>query len=104
MRYEPGLLPDKDPAEKLDVEFDFADEIAPGETISSAVQSVPVRTGTDASPSALLDGAASIVGLGVIQRVKAGVSGVAYVLRSEVTLSSGRVLVLAGILPVRTLA
>lgn len=92
----------KDPAEKLTATFDFSNEIAGGESISSASLACTVISGTDASPEQVLNGAATISGSSVLQPFQGGISGVTYDLRCVATLSSGRVLVLAATLPVRS--
>jgi hypothetical protein len=89
--------PTKDAAEKFAVEFDFS-RLAT--TVDSATVSVSLLTGTDATPSALLDGAAQVSGAKVYQRVKAGVAGCNYRLRCEATAGSD-VWALAESLPVR---
>lgn len=95
--------PDKDPAEKLGLTFTFTPALDALETISTVSLAVTVKSGTDASPSALLDGAAAIVAGQVFQRVKTGVDGAIYLVKCLATLSSGRVLALAALLPVKTL-
>ena len=92
----------KDPAEKLIATFDFSSEIAAIESISSAAVSCTLVAGVDASPEQVLNGAASISGSTVLQPFQGGIAGATYRLRCTATLSSGRVLVLAATLPVRT--
>lgn len=83
--------------------FDFTAEVDAGESIASAVVTVALLNGTDATPSALLNGSLTIAGATVLQPFHGGVDGVTYTLRCEATLTpSGRVLVLAANLPVRT--
>ncbi len=97
-----SIWPAKDPAEALVADFSFANEIAVGETIASAQISCSVLSGKDATPSAVLSGAPNISGSSVLQRFHGGVAGATYLMRCVATLSSGRVLALAAILPVRT--
>lgn len=83
--------------------FDFTAEVDAGESIFSAVVSVSLLAGTDATPSALLTGSPVIAAGTVLQPFHAGVDGVTYTLRCVATLTpTGRVLVLAANLPVRT--
>lgn len=91
------LLPVKDPAESVVVEFVFAElDSAP----SLASVSIAPIGATDPSAAAMLDGAAQIVGASVFQRVKSGLSGVSYKLRCEATRGDD-VRVIAAALPVR---
>ncbi len=97
------VWPHKDPAEELVATFDFVAELESGETILAAVTSCTLIAGTDASPAAVLDGLPTIDAGTVLQRFSGGVHGASYTLRCQVTLDpSGRVLVLAATLPVRT--
>lgn len=97
------VWPVKDPAEKLTLSFDFTNALVASETITSAVISVSVKSGTDATPANFLDGANQVLGSAVLQNIKAGIDQVSYLVRCVATLSTGRVLVLAGVVPVRTL-
>ncbi|MCK9621996.1 MAG: hypothetical protein M0R47_15860 [Methylobacter sp.] len=96
--------PDKDPVEKLGLTFTFADAMATGETITTVSLSVAVKSGTDASAAAMLDGVASIIAGQVFQRVKSGVDQAVYLVRCDATLSSGRVIALGAHLPVKALS
>lgn len=83
-RFENKLAP-----EKLVLAFAFGEELDAGESLT-AVQSavVTVLSGTDATPSDLLNGSAAIVGTDVLVPVKAGVGGVDYRLRIVVATSN----------------
>lgn len=70
------------------------------ETLSTAVCAASVYSGTDANPSAIVSGAASISGSNVLQLVTAGVLGVIYELKFTVTTSLGQTLVLCGYLAI----
>lgn len=94
--------PQKDPGEALIAEFDFVDELATGETIGSLAVSCSVLAGSDASPSAVLNGSPTISGGLVLQPFHGGLDGVTYLLRCVATLSSGRILVRTATLPVRS--
>lgn len=63
-------LPPKHPSEAFAVTFDFARLTT---SIDSASVSVSLAAGVDASPAAVLDGAAQVVGTTVLQRVRGGV-------------------------------
>lgn len=95
--------PAKDPAESLVCAFDFTAELDPGETISSVLVSVSLLAGVDPTPAALLFDLPTIAAGVVLQPFRAGVHGATYKLRCVATLDpTGRVLVLAANLPVRT--
>lgn len=95
--------PAKDPAESLVCGFDFTAELDPGETITSAALSVALLAGVDPDPAAMLFDLPTIADGVVLQPFRAGVHGATYKLRCVATLDpTGRVLVLAANLPVRT--
>ena len=94
------ILPDKDYREIVPVTFDFVDDIATGATVTPVSVTVSVIEGTDASPSALLSGAATATGSVVTQWIDSGVVDVVYKLTSLVTVSDGQTLVLTAQLTV----
>ena len=89
---------DKDPAAKVWCEFDFS-RTASGTTVASPNITIAVVSGTDAGPDLALDGAATVSGTKVLQRVRGGLDGVVYAL--ECTVNDGdAVLTLEALLPV----
>lgn len=90
----------KDLQEVDDLSFDFTDALAAGETIASAVVTCEVQVGEDANPSAMLVSTASVQSPKVVQRLTGGVAEATYRIRCVATLSSGRKLTVAGLLPV----
>lgn len=84
-------------------EFDFAPDLAVGDAVASCTVAVGLVQGVDASPGAVLQGAPSIKGRRVFQRLGAGVGGCVYLVQCQVTTLQGSVLVLARLLPVDTL-
>ena len=72
--------------------FDFSNELAAGETISTQAVTCTVYSGVDASPSSVINGAAALVGSTVTQSVKAGTAGVIYYLVCTVTTSTSQTL------------
>jgi hypothetical protein len=96
-------LDTKDPAERKVITFDFANQLEPGVAIASTTLQVEVVQGTDPSPAALLEGAASLRPAEVLQRVAGGVSGAVYQLRCLATDASGLVHLVTTLLPVRRL-
>lgn len=96
--------PKKDPAEKVWATFDYGAALEGGETIQSAVISVTLVQGSDADPQAVLDGPAMLLAGGrVMQRIQGGVAGAAYRVRCAATTSTGRILVVAGVVPVEVM-
>lgn len=94
------MMPIKDPTESVVVEFDFDGEM---ESVTSAVVTATVHSGTDANPSGILYAAPQVSGDKVTQRIQAGVSGVTYTLRCEATAGLD-VVVRSDLLPVKTRA
>lgn len=92
----------KDPAEHLVATFHYLDELDDGETIVGAIPTCTLISGTDPAPEALFSGERVIAGGTVLQPFAGGIEGATYKFRCVATLSSGRVLVRAAILPVRT--
>lgn len=86
--------------ETADYQFDFSSRLAVGETISSATVTATVYSGTDASPSSIINGADSTSGAIVTQSITGGVLGVLYELICAATTSTGQVLQLVGILAI----
>jgi hypothetical protein len=80
--------------------FDFSQVLASSETLSTAACTVVVIDGTDANPSNILSGGASIIGSKIYQLVQSGVAGVTYRLVATVTTSAGNTLIALGDLPV----
>lgn len=80
--------------------FDFSSRMGVGETISSAGVSASVFSGTDSSPSSILNGAAAISGQTITQSLTGGVLGVLYLLVATATTSLGQLLQLSAYLPV----
>lgn len=72
--------------------FPFGALLANGETISTASVTAAVYSGTDASPSAIVNGAASISGQNVVQNFTAGVVGMLYQTKATITTSLGQTL------------
>jgi hypothetical protein len=94
-------LAPKDPAEILVVTWDYTAALDVGETIVSAVTTADAFAGSSSNPVALW-GSPLIATPEVRQTISGGSDGSSYILRCVATLSSGRILVLAATLPVRT--
>ena len=80
--------------------FDFTSQLGSSETISTAVVTATVYSGSDASPSSIISGSAAISGQKVTQKVTAGVEGVTYLLVCAITTSLGQTLDLSAFLPI----
>lgn len=93
---------EKHPAEILVLSFDFTNDLLTGETITGASRTVETTFGTDAAPSSIFSGVTTFTGGKLaLQGVQAGLAYRDYLITMMVTTSSGRTLVLQGILPVR---
>lgn len=73
---------------------DFSLLLASGETISSAAWSITVVQGADANAATMIQGAASISGSKVSQKISGGVPGARYAPTCTVQTSNGQTLVL----------
>ena len=80
--------------------FDFISDLAVGETISTQTVTASVWSGTDASPSAIINGAATAAGTKVTQTITGGVVGVFYKLTCTITTSAGQTLIMIGYLAI----
>jgi len=74
--------------------FDFSPAMGTGETITSATSTVQVVSGTDASPTSILQGSPVVSGQQVGQRIYAGLDGVIYRIQMTVITSASNTLVL----------
>lgn len=79
-------------------QFDFTSQLATGETISTAVCTATVYSGTDASPSSIISGSAAISTPIISQKLTAGILGVCYLILCAITTSAGQTLILSGYL------
>ena len=84
--------------------FDFTNMLASGESLSSitSVVNTKISGGSDATPSAMLSGSASISGKTVLQLVTGGLNGRTYKMVVTVSTSASNTLVLTAYLPVVT--
>lgn len=85
------ISPAKSADETIPVVFNFLDQLEFGETITGAAMSAVVSSGTDASPSAILDGLPTVATPTVTQSITAGVVGVIYIVVCTVTGSNSHV-------------
>lgn len=95
-RTEP--LEDMDVDEEDTVTFTFADELRTGETVSTATLSVEVYSGTDPTPTDLLDSTLQVVSPVARQRIVNPRTGVVYLLRCKARTSQNRNLTASGYL------
>ena len=80
--------------------FDFTSQLASSETISTKVVTAITYSGTDASPSAIINGSASVSGAIVTQSITGGVLGVIYELKCTITTNASQTLILTGYLAI----
>ena len=90
----------KGTGETVKLTFDFTSLLAASETISTQSVAATVYSGTDASPSNIVNGAASASGQIVTQSITAGTSGVTYALTCTITTSASQTLQLSGYLTI----
>lgn len=93
-------LPPKYAGETINVMFYFAGLLAASETISTQTVTAAVYSGTDASPSAIINGSATASGTIVTQSITAGTVGVIYTLTCTITTSASQTLLLTAYLAV----
>ena len=93
-------LEPKNAGETLSLVFDFASQLIVGETVSSATASCSVYSGTDATPSSVLSGSATVSGTQVTQKVTGGTAGVTYVISVAATTSASNIITILGYLVV----
>ena len=97
-------FPELSAGEKRVLTFDFSDDLDVGETLTGAiVVSVSMEVGTDATPAAILNGAADYDATSkmVLQGVQVLNAGCGYRIKMLVpTTNPKKVLALSGILPV----
>lgn len=94
------ILEGKILGETANITFNFLSRLGASETISTAVVTASVYSGTDASPSAIVSGSASISGAVVTQKITAGVEGTIYKLTCTITTSLSQTLVLPAYLAI----
>ena len=90
----------KIPSADYPASFDFAADLAVGETLSTTSTTAAVYSGTDPAPALLLSGAPAIDGKQVIQNTSGGVLGTVYYLYCAATTSLGQVLSREGYLTI----
>lgn len=93
----------KDPSANFYAVFNFAEFLSAGVTLSSAVVTATVYSGTDATPSSIISGSASVSSPLATQTITGGTEGVTYYLRCVGTLSDSKVAVRTGYLTVAKL-
>ena len=94
------VLEGKPVGETENVTFDFTSRLGTAETISTKSVSATVYSGTDASPSAIVNGSATSSGAVVTQSITAGTLGVTYLLVCTITTSLSQTLELSAFLVV----
>lgn len=90
------IFPLKNELSSIGLEFDFTSRLAAGENITGQACTADVYVGTDPTPSNIISGAATVSGRIVTQLVVAGVVGVIYLIRCQVSTNLGNQLILQG--------
>lgn len=91
----------KKTGEVILVQFDFLSRLASGETISTQSVAASVYSGVDASPSAIINGAASVSGTTIVQQsITGGVLGCIYALLCTITTSLGQTIQMSTLLAI----
>lgn len=95
-------LPKKLPTEKVFVDCDFTNIVKAGVTIVSAVCTVALVSGTDASPASMISGSTTLDGTALIasQLYQSGLPDCVYLLICTATMSNGSIEVIELKLPV----
>ena len=88
----------KTAGETQKLRFNYISDLAVGETVVSASVVATIYSGTDPTPAAIINGAASITTPEVTQGVIAGVLGVTYLLTCTALTSAGQTLQQQGFL------
>jgi len=103
-RYRPRItLPAKDPAEILSLTWDFSPALDQFELVSAAQITIALDSGVAAQPLDLVHYGLLVDHPLIHHLLSGGVHGANYLVRCQATLApSGRILVLAATLPVRT--
>jgi hypothetical protein len=86
--------------EDLKLSFDFTNDLASAETISTQTVTATVYSGTDANAQDIVSGSASASGQIVTQLIINGLEGVTYLLECEITTDQAQKVHLVGLLPV----
>ncbi len=93
------ILPTKLAGETLTLEFDFSSSMDAADSITSASSTCTLYSGTDPSPSAVINGGTVITGdQTVTQSVIAGVVGVTYLIVVTANTLLGQILQQSGFL------
>jgi hypothetical protein len=97
------VFPPKFAGDTRTLSFDFTSLLASGESVASAVCFVSVYSGTDASPSSMLNGAAVVSSPLVNQSFQGGVLGTIYEVKCTATttgVSPAEILNISGFLAI----
>lgn len=82
--------------ETITISFEFTNRLATGESITAGACVAEVFSGTDASPSSIISGAATLSGAIVSQVITGGLAGVVYLISCEVDTDDSNVLINQG--------
>lgn len=93
-------LPSKDTSSTIPVTVDFISQLATGEAVTSVVVTASVFSGVDATPSAIISGAATLSQNSATQVITGGLAGVVYLLAFAATTNNANRLIIYAYLAV----
>lgn len=93
-------FPQLDPAARRVLAFNFAADLAPGDSLSSATVAPTLQAGTDATPADLLVGQPVIEGARVLQLAAGRADGNAYTLKCITSTTGGEILTLTAVITI----
>ena len=91
-------FPQLDPAARRVLAFNLAADLAPGDSLSSAIVVPTLQAGTDATPAELLVGQPVIQGVRVLQLANGRADGNAYTLKCIASTAAGEILTLTAVI------
>lgn len=94
------IIEPKAPGETKLYSFDFTSQLSAAETISTKSTAATVYSGTDSSPSSIVNGSATSSGQVVTQSITGGTLGVTYVLTVTITTSLSQTLQMSALLTI----
>lgn len=91
-------FPQLDPAARRVLAFNFAPDLAAGDTLASATVAPTLQAGEDATPAQILVGLPAIDGARVLQMAAGRADGNAYTLKCIASTTSGEILTLTAVI------
>lgn len=91
-------FPQLDPAARRVLAFNFAPDLADGDTVASATVTPTLQAGEDATPAQILVGLPAIDGARVLQMAAGRADGNAYTLKCIASTAAGEILTLTAVI------